>query len=93
MSVNIAGIEFAEHEYDQRGDVLYLFTAGYDASGVPPDAAATPEGHGVEYDEDGRVIAMTLVNIKWLIERDGELKITWPESHVQPGEISAILTA
>ncbi len=78
MSVTLSGIEFEQHHYDERDDVLYLSVAGY-VDGPPPHAFATPEGHGVEYDEDGRVIAMTLVNIKWLIERDGELKITWPE--------------
>jgi len=31
-----------------------------------------------EYDVSGRVTAMTLVNVCWLLERDGELKITWP---------------
>ncbi len=31
------------------------------------------------YDESGRVTALTLVNVKWLAERVGELKITWPE--------------
>jgi hypothetical protein len=25
---------------------------------------------------------MTLVNVKWLIERDGDLRITWPDGHV-----------
>ena len=30
MSVTIAGITFEHHEYDERGDVLYLSTAGYD---------------------------------------------------------------
>ena len=93
MSVTVAGIEFADHEYDARGDVLYLFAPGYDAGGLPPNADVTPEGHGVKYDADGRVIALTLVSVKRLIERDGELKITWPEAHVRPDELSAVLAA
>lgn len=93
MSVTIAGIDFADHEYDSRGDVLYLFSAGYNAGGLPQEAAVTAEGHGVEYDDAGRVIALTLVNVKRLIERDGELKITWPEAHVPPGAVSAALAA
>lgn len=28
---------------------------------------------GIEFDEDWRVMAMTLVNVKSLVERDGEL--------------------
>ncbi len=74
MSVTIAGIEFEHHHYDDRGDVLYLSVEGYHAGGLPRHADATPEGHGVEYDEDWRVIAMTLVNVKWLLERDVGIK-------------------
>lgn len=81
MSVTIAGIEFEHHAYDERGDVLYLSVEGYDAGGLPPHADATPEGHGIEWDDDWRVIAMTLVNFKWLIDRDRELRITWPDGH------------
>jgi len=57
MSITVAGIEFEHHVYDQRADVLYLTVAGYE--GPPADADATPEGHGIEYDEKRRVIAMT----------------------------------
>jgi len=81
MSLTIADIRFDHHEYDERGDVLYLSVEGYD--GPPARAVASPEGHAVEYDESGRVIAMTLVNVRWLLERDGELTITWPAGHVR----------
>ena len=93
MSVTIAGIDFAHHDYDERGDVLYLSVDGYDAGGLPPHADATPEGHGVEWDEQGRVIAMTLVNARWLIDRDGELRITWPDGHVSHDDRSSVFTA
>lgn len=91
MSVTVAGIEFENHEYDAHADVLYLDVAGYD--GTSADAYATPEGHGVEYDADGRVIALTLVNVKRLLDRDGELRITWPEAHVTPAVLSDVLIA
>ncbi len=80
MSVTIAGIDFENHSYDDRGDVLYLDTKDY--SGYPANTDASPEGHGIEWDEAGKVVAMTLVNVKSLIERDGELRITWPDGHV-----------
>jgi hypothetical protein len=51
MSVTIAGIEFETHEYDARGDVLYLSVDGNDAGGLPSHADATPEGHGIAWDE------------------------------------------
>jgi hypothetical protein len=71
MSLHFAGITFGRHHYDARGDVLYVSVASYD--GAPAKAFATPEGHCVEYDVDGRVIGMILVNVRWLLERDGEL--------------------
>jgi uncharacterized protein YuzE len=89
MSLTIAGIEFEHHVYDERADVLYLTVAGYD--GPPADADATPEGHGIEYDEQRRVIAMTLVNVKWLLDRDGELTITCPLGHATADDLAAAL--
>jgi uncharacterized protein YuzE len=91
MSLTVAGIEFENHVYDERADVLYLAVAGYDAGGLPPHARATPEGHGIEFDEDGRVIALTLVNVRFLLDRDGELVITWPAGHVAAGDLAGAL--
>jgi hypothetical protein len=47
----------------------------------------------VEFHEDRRVIAMTLVNFKWLVERDGELRITWPDGRVTHDAPSDVLAA
>lgn len=91
MSVIIADIRFDHHEYDERGDVLYLSVDGYE--GPPARAIASPEGHNVEYDESGRVIAMTLVNVRWLLGRDGELTITWPAGHVKADELAEALVS
>ena len=93
MSIKVADTEFAHHHYDDRGDVLYLSVVGYDGKFPPPHADATPEGHGIEWDESWRVIAMTLVNVKWLIDRDGELRITWPDGHVSHDDRSSVFAA
>lgn len=89
MSLTIAGYTFAQHHYDPRGDVLYLSVGDY--AGPPASAFATPEGHGVEYDTTGRVIGMTLTNVRWRLDRDGELTITWPAGHVSAAELSQAL--
>lgn len=63
MTLTIAGASFDQHEYDERGDVLYL------SVGPPREAArtiATPEGHAIDYDESGAVIGMVLVNVRFL---------------------------
>ena len=89
MSVIVAGIEFEHHHYDARADVLYLTVEGY--AGPPANAYASPEGHGIEHDGTGRVIALTLVNVQALLDRDGELTITWPAGHVGAGDLADVL--
>jgi uncharacterized protein YuzE len=62
--------------YDSDGDVLYM------SIGEPrpaTDSPPTPEGHIVRYDAHDEVIGVTIVNAKWLLERDGELLVTFPE--------------
>jgi uncharacterized protein YuzE len=52
-----------------------------------------PEGHGIRYGANGQVIGVTIVNAKWLLDRDGYLKITVPhEVRVQPDELAAALS-
>ena len=91
MSVTIAGIDFEQHDYDARGDVLYLNTALHDGSKPPFRALPTPEGHNVEYAEDGRVTSLTLVNVRALLERDGELTISWPPARLAPDQLAEVL--
>ena len=79
MAVTIDGIEFDSHEYDQRRDVLYLSIG---KPRVPAETDATPEGHAVDLDVDGNVIGVVLVSVRWLTDRDGEVRVTWPDGHV-----------
>ena len=73
MTITIGAITFDHVAYDADGDVLYL-SVGQPRE--PADSYGTAEGHNVRYDETGKVIALTLVNAKWLIERDGEVRVT-----------------
>ena len=59
--------------YDATGDVLYLSSPSDDKHAA---AQETPEGHAVRLDPDGRVTHVTIVNAKWLLERDGTLTAT-----------------
>ena len=87
--MTIAAINFESHVYDERGDVLYLSVTDY--AGPPARAYATREGLGVEYDHARRVIALTLVNVRWLLERKGEITIAWPAGRIQAGELAEVL--
>jgi len=90
MSITIGGTTFDDHEYDERGDVLYL------SVGAPQPAARTletPEGHAVHYDEAGAVIGLTLLNVRWTLDRDGELILTWPPARLAADTLDAALVA
>jgi uncharacterized protein YuzE len=75
MTITIGAITFDNVDYDADGDVLYLSVG---EPREPADSYGTAEGHNVRYDELGQVIAITLVNAKWLLERDGEVRVTIP---------------
>jgi uncharacterized protein YuzE len=75
MTVHVGPYEFDHVSYDSDGDVLYL------RRGKRQDAAdtfGTPEGHAVRLDENGDVLGITIVNAKWLLERDGKIAVTVP---------------
>ena len=52
--------------------MLYLCSAHDDKRG----AQETPEGHAVRLGPDGQVTHMTLINARWLLDRDGEIVAT-----------------
>jgi uncharacterized protein YuzE len=91
MTVTIGSLKFDHATYDERGDVLYLHV------GERQDAAAseeTREGHVLRFDTAGNVIGLTIINAKWLLERDGAVNVTVPE-HVAVGrdELAKALAA
>ena len=90
MTITIGGITFDHHRYDERADVLYLNV------GEPRPAARgleTPDGHGIHYDESGAVIGLTLLNVRWTLEHDGELTLTWPREHLGAEALRPVLAA
>ncbi len=75
MTVHVGPYEFDHVSYDNDGDVLYLRRGKRQAAA---DTFGTPEGHAVRLDNDGQVIGITIVNAKWLLERDGKINVTVP---------------
>lgn len=75
MTVHMGDHEFDDVVYDARGDVLYL------SHGKPAPAAqtlASPEGHAIRLGAAGEIMGITVVNAKWLAERDGRITVTIP---------------
>ena len=73
MALTIANTNFDSVVYDEDSDVLYLRVPDADPEALTD---ATPEGHAISWDASGRIIGITIVNAKWLLERDGEITLT-----------------
>jgi YD repeat-containing protein len=87
MNVKIDDLVFDRGGYDAAGDVLYLARG---ETSRASDAALTPEGHGVRYDDDGQVIGVTIIDARRIVERDGHLTITLPHAvRVEANELAA----
>jgi hypothetical protein len=51
--------------------------------GVPQDAEGeeTPEGHVLRFEPGTkRIVGLTVINARWLLDRDGHLTVTIPET-------------
>lgn len=76
MTITIGTFTFDNVFYDSEVDVLYLHM-GDPATAVGFDES--PEGHALRFGADGRLVGVTILDAKLLLERDGEIKITVPE--------------
>ena len=93
MSVQIADITFDRVDYDAEGDVLYLHH-GDPSTAVEFDAS--PEGHALRFDHHGELAGVTIINARWLLDRDGEIKLTIPSAeqlHLGPAQLQDALAA
>lgn len=87
MTVTIGPLTFDHASYDEQGDVLYLHIGQRQAAA---DSEQTPEGHVLRFDAGGKIIGLTIISAKSLLERDGELVVTLPEQvRVAPAAIEA----
>jgi uncharacterized protein YuzE len=88
VSVQIGAWRFDRASYDPRADVLYLHV------GDPSDAVqfdSSDEGHHLRYDASGQLVGLTIVNARWLLERDGEIVVTPPALHLGAADLAPAL--
>lgn len=91
MTVTIGSLTFDHATYDDRGDVLYLHIGERQTAA---NSEATPEGHVLRFNDRGEVIGVTIINAKWLLQRDHAINITVPEHVVvSPDALSEALAA
>lgn len=76
MSITIGRTTFDRISYDRDADVLYLHV-GDPRTAV--DFDATPEGYALRYDAAGRLVGLTIVNAKQVLDERGRIDITIPE--------------
>src|SRR5262249_18389337 len=77
MAITLAGVCFEYVVYDERGDTLFLSVEPPNES-LPEEGYETPEGHFVVFDDNGALVSIEYLNPRWLLERDGELRLTLP---------------
>lgn len=89
MKIKIGATAFDNVFYDEDADVLYLHV-GDPACAV--DFDESPEGHALRFDASGRLVGVTIVGAKALLDADGEIQITLPEVvRVPSGELTPAL--
>ena len=86
MTLRLLNIEFNHVVYDEPRDVLYL---SVNEPVEAADSVQTPEGHVIRYDNGGAIIGITLVNAKWLTEKNGSLDVTPPAEHIAREHLEA----
>ena len=77
MNITIGPLSFDRADYDAESDVLYLHV------GEPQMAEGeeTQEGHVVRYASGtNRIVGLTVVGARRILERDGHLAVTIPET-------------
>ncbi len=77
VNVRIGPFVFDHADYDAEGDVLYLHV------GLPQPAEGeeTPEGHVLRFAPGSqRIVGLTVINARHVLNRDGRLIVTVPET-------------
>ncbi len=77
VNIRIGPITFDHADYDAENDVLYLHV------GEPQEAEGeeTPEGHVLRYAPGTqRIVGLTVLGAQRILDHDGDLRVTIPES-------------
>jgi uncharacterized protein YuzE len=91
VTITVGNTTFDYVDYDADADVLYLHV-GDPATAV--DFDESPEGHGLRFDAQRRLVGITVVGVREVLRRDGRLVITVPARlEVDSRELAAIIDA
>jgi len=77
VDIKIGPLVFDHGDYDADGDVLYVHVG----PPRPAEGEETPEGHVLRFDPGTqRIVGLTLINARHVLDRDGRLIVTVPET-------------
>jgi uncharacterized protein YuzE len=77
VNIRIGPLEFDHADYDDASDVLYLHVG----RPQPGEGEETPEGHVVRFAPGTqRIVGLTVINAREVLNRDGRLVVTVPET-------------
>ncbi len=77
VNIRIGPLEFDHADHDADGDVLYLHIG----LPQPGEGEETPEGHVLRFAQGTqRIVGLTVINARQVLDRDGRLIVTVPET-------------
>ena len=77
VSIKTGQVVFEHADYDSEQDVLYLHVGEPEAG----EGEETPEGHVIRYAPGtNRIVGLTVMSSRSILERDGHLTVTVPET-------------
>jgi hypothetical protein len=77
INLSLGSIAFDYADYDSEFDILYLRIGDPE----PSEGEDTPEGHSIHYATGTeRIVALTIFNPRYTLEREGRLTVTLPET-------------
>jgi uncharacterized protein YuzE len=91
VNIHIGKLTFDHADYDADGDVLYLHIG----EPQPAEGEETPEGHIIRYAPGTQtIVGLTVIGARHVIDRDGRLLITIPETvETSAADLQAALQA
>ena len=91
VNIHIGKLTFDHADYDADGDALYLHIG----EPQPAEGEETPEGHIIRYAPGTQtIVGLTVIGARYVIERDGRLLITIPETvETSAADLQAALQA
>jgi uncharacterized protein YuzE len=77
VNIRIGPLVFDHADYDAESDVLYLHVG----APQPAEGEETPEGHVLRFlPGTQRIVGLTVIDARHVLDRDGRLVVTVPET-------------